>query len=121
MGEVGRNEPRPGECGEHKPQYTLHFDEIEEEFIVDFDEPAVATESLQKRQIVSCIDDEQARQRIEKAQHEERGLQLRLKELPSGIAKQNQAPRPRRSERAGVRRVGAPVNGHFLSSPWLSG
>src|SRR5579863_1034942 len=120
IGKVGRNQPRPSKRGQDKRQRALHRDEREKKLAVNLDERTGSAQSLQKSQVVSCINDQQARQRIEKTQHKESGLQLRSKQFSPGIPKQNQAARPRRSEWTHVRRVNPPVDSH-LSSPSLSG
>src|SRR4029077_6095930 len=114
IGDVRRDQAWSGEGGEHKRQHTLHVDEEEKELVIDAD-GLIGLESRKKTQVVSKIDQDQACQGVEKAEYEERRLELRAEQLFSGIAKQDQAAWPRRRELRGVARVSAPINSHDAS------
>src|SRR5208337_1776153 len=110
------NQAGPGKRGQEKRQHPLHVDEVEKEFAVDVDElKAAYAGSLKKVQVVGNIDPEQTGDRVEKAERKQCGLELRAKQVLPRITKQHQAARPCWSQRSGVQRVAAPVDGHSRS------
>jgi hypothetical protein len=80
----------------------LHFDEEKKKLAVDLDQPASGSETFKKAYIVRQINRDQAKQRKEKAEHKQPGLELRTKQSSPRIAKKHKAARPRRSERARI-------------------
>ena len=98
----GEIRPGPVKAVSTNASTPCTIDESEEEIIVDFENrTADAANLLQETQIVGRrTSKSRQRERKEEAQHEQRRLQFRAEQFSPRIAKQHQAARPRRSQRA---------------------